>query len=313
MIKKGIKLRYLKNCNEGKKLVKKDVKQIIKDICVNQCKAKCCKTSLELPAHAIPFYPGDFTNFVEKGYSACLGETTLEGIWQPIIRPHIFGYCPLLNPTTNECLIYDERPLGCKVFPFEHKYEHRIRNDCILYAKTKKEKRTALEIRHYKQFSHYRYHQKYEIDQTVFQTTYQSILDETLGMDNPKLIKNDYGSFAFISKEINSNTIYLHKLCSLIKSYSTYFSLKQIIINVLVADTDYHPVCHIKGIYGYFENISMLDLLNKTMYVQSIYFTDLNDGTLLEGVIFTHELDYDHSFWTDIWNQHKKNYQDWKK
>ncbi|MFX0172451.1 MAG: hypothetical protein ACFE9L_11060 [Candidatus Hodarchaeota archaeon] len=126
--------------------------------------------------------------------------------------------------------------------------------------------------------------------------SYQSILDETLGRANPRLITDDYGVFTYSTGKKSSEKLYLPNLFSLLNFYTKFFSLRQLYISILIADSDYLPLCFIKGIYGYFKHINMNDLLMKETNIQNHYFEELVDGSLLDGVICINELGYDHNY-----------------
>ena len=278
---------------------KRGIRHVIKSIC-NECGAKCCKSSLKLPAHHITLYPGDFTSLVSQGYLACLSMSVAAGHIQRVIRPHIFGYCPFLNLRTNKCKIYAKRPLSCRVFPYERYDNLGIKDECILYAKTKKEKRQSLGIKNFAKFTSTKYVHKYQRDEFIFNTVFQPRIDEILGID-PRLITNDFGSFAFFSSNERTEGLILPKLFSLLDSYSSFFSTNQIYIVILVANENYFPVCLIKGIVGYFNNIGLADLLEEVTNVQGIYYEELMDCTLLDGLVFDYEINYPDSYWIDTW------------
>ena len=84
-------------------------------ICMNQCKAKCCRGSLVLQLTS-----SEVTTFTE--HAAILGVT-------PLITPtpdgggwlrfpdHPGERCPMLDDSTSACRIYEDRPQRCRDFP----------------------------------------------------------------------------------------------------------------------------------------------------------------------------------------------------
>ena len=84
-------------------------------ICMEQCRGQCCRGALILRLGK-----NEVAEF--KGMGAYLGiETNISvsrygDAWVKFSE-HIGDHCPMLNPDTSQCLIYDNRPARCRAFP----------------------------------------------------------------------------------------------------------------------------------------------------------------------------------------------------
>ena len=84
-------------------------------ICMEQCRGQCCRGALILRLGK-----NEVAEFKEMG--AYLGiETNISvsrygDAWVKFSE-HTGDHCPMLNPDTSQCLIYDNRPARCRTFP----------------------------------------------------------------------------------------------------------------------------------------------------------------------------------------------------
>ena len=85
------------------------------EICMNQCRAKCCRG-----AWILSLSQGEAQVFEAKAEE--LGVETLirpagDGGGWIRFTDHSGERCPMLDPTTFACRIYDSRPQRCRSFP----------------------------------------------------------------------------------------------------------------------------------------------------------------------------------------------------
>jgi Fe-S-cluster containining protein len=84
-------------------------------ICMNQCKAMCCRGSLVLQLTITEVAP-----FRERaaalGLAALIAPTSDGGGWVRFAE-HPGEHCPMLDGTTSACRIYEHRPQRCRDFP----------------------------------------------------------------------------------------------------------------------------------------------------------------------------------------------------
>ena len=84
-------------------------------ICMNQCKAMCCRGSLVLQLTS-----GEVTAFREHaatlGIAALVTQTSDGGGWVRFSE-HPGEHCPMLDDATSACRIYEDRPQRCRDFP----------------------------------------------------------------------------------------------------------------------------------------------------------------------------------------------------
>jgi Fe-S-cluster containining protein len=84
-------------------------------ICMEQCRGQCCRGALILRLGK-----NEVAEFKKMG--AYLGiETNISvsrygDAWVKFSE-HIGDHCPMLDPDTSQCLIYDNRPARCRTFP----------------------------------------------------------------------------------------------------------------------------------------------------------------------------------------------------
>jgi Fe-S-cluster containining protein len=86
-------------------------------ICMNQCKAMCCRGSLILL-----LTNGEVHAFSER--AAGLGmdllmTPTLDGGGWVRFSEHEGEHCPMLDSATYTCRIYEDRPQRCRDFPMD--------------------------------------------------------------------------------------------------------------------------------------------------------------------------------------------------
>ena len=84
-------------------------------ICMDQCRGQCCRGPLILDLDK-----NEVAEF--KDMAASLGIETHISVshygaaWLKFSE-HIGEHCPMLNPDTSQCLIYNNRPARCRAFP----------------------------------------------------------------------------------------------------------------------------------------------------------------------------------------------------
>ena len=86
-------------------------------ICMNQCKAMCCRGSLVLPLTS-----SEVQAFNE--HAAALGvdlrmTPTPDGGGWVRFSEHEGEHCPMLESSTSTCRIYEDRPQRCRDFPVD--------------------------------------------------------------------------------------------------------------------------------------------------------------------------------------------------
>jgi Fe-S-cluster containining protein len=93
-------------------------------ICMNECRAQCCRGPLVLHLGA-----DEVAGFRERG--AALGEElrlreSTDGGATVVFLEHAGERCPMLDDATSACRIYESRPERCRAFP------DRPRADCAI-------------------------------------------------------------------------------------------------------------------------------------------------------------------------------------
>ena len=84
-------------------------------ICMNQCKAMCCRGSLILilSAAEVPLFEEQATSL---GAAATVTRTPAGEGWVRF-SDHAGEHCPMLDDSTSRCRIYEDRPQRCRDFP----------------------------------------------------------------------------------------------------------------------------------------------------------------------------------------------------
>ena len=85
------------------------------DICMNQCRAMCCRGPLILRLN------GDESSRFEEqamalGLTVKVDAVPGGGGWVKFAE-HTGERCPMLEDTTSACRIYQDRPQRCRIFP----------------------------------------------------------------------------------------------------------------------------------------------------------------------------------------------------
>ena len=84
-------------------------------ICMNQCRGQCCRGPLIL--HLEKNEVAEFRQMAEYlGIETRISVSHHGTAWVKFSE-HIGEHCPMLNPDTSQCLIYDNRPTRCRAFP----------------------------------------------------------------------------------------------------------------------------------------------------------------------------------------------------
>jgi len=84
-------------------------------VCMNLCRGQCCRGPLIL-------HLGNNEISEFKKMSACLGKevhiaVSHHGDGWVKFSEHTGEHCPMLDPDTSKCLIYNNRPNRCRIFP----------------------------------------------------------------------------------------------------------------------------------------------------------------------------------------------------
>ena len=85
------------------------------NICMNVCRAMCCRGPLLLE-----LLPGEVPAFYENGRKLHIDlklNVADDGRGWVRFADHPGESCPMLNPVTFQCRIYDDRPARCREFP----------------------------------------------------------------------------------------------------------------------------------------------------------------------------------------------------
>ena len=85
------------------------------DICMNQCRAMCCRGPyiLRLSTAEIPAFKA---HAVSLGVALTVQPTADGGGWVRF-SDHPGQHCPMLDDATSACRIYESRPQRCREFP----------------------------------------------------------------------------------------------------------------------------------------------------------------------------------------------------
>lgn len=85
------------------------------NICMNQCRAMCCRGPLLLE-----LAPEEVEDFLENGKSLDVEVRISRGVndaaWLKF-ADHAGERCPMLDPASFACRIYEQRPARCREFP----------------------------------------------------------------------------------------------------------------------------------------------------------------------------------------------------
>jgi Fe-S-cluster containining protein len=84
-------------------------------ICMNQCKAMCCRGSLLLVLSS-----SEVNDFKERAESLGVEPAitrTQDGDGWVRFSEHEGEHCPMLDSLTSKCRIYEDRPQRCRDFP----------------------------------------------------------------------------------------------------------------------------------------------------------------------------------------------------
>ncbi|MBI2856286.1 MAG: YkgJ family cysteine cluster protein [Chloroflexi bacterium] len=85
------------------------------DICMNQCRAMCCRTPYILRLSA-----SEMVAFKARAISLGVPltiEPTADGVGWVRFSVHPGEHCPMLDDATSACRIYGDRPQRCREFP----------------------------------------------------------------------------------------------------------------------------------------------------------------------------------------------------
>ena len=84
-------------------------------ICMDQCRGQCCRGPLIL--HLEKNEVAEFKEMAASlGIEAHIFVSHYGAAWVKFSE-HIGEHCPMLNPDTSQCLIYNNRPARCRAFP----------------------------------------------------------------------------------------------------------------------------------------------------------------------------------------------------
>ncbi len=280
-------------------------KELLKKMC-KKCGAKCCKpTLISIPSH-INLCQGDFTNLFEQGYWGCLGISPTRNILSFIIRPHLFGHCPFLDYDTCECMIYENRPLVCRNFPFDPLNRLEMEQFCLL-AKNLGEKkiqtiRNKLLIKYNTFKSQQERERKDYMDQTLFHTQFTPMINQIIL--SSKFITDNQGTYVIFGDYSKSHLV--EALLGMIGEYSKFFKQKQVMFSIMILNHNYRPVYLLRGIYGSKETFTETQLMEILDQKGNEYFHNVFDGSALEGIIFEKEIEEGIEKWKKTWEEQKQ-------
>ena len=85
------------------------------DICMNRCRAMCCRGALilHLSAAEVPVFE---QQAAAMGAAATVTRTPAGEGWVRF-SDHAGEHCPMLDDSTSRCRIYEDRPQRCRDFP----------------------------------------------------------------------------------------------------------------------------------------------------------------------------------------------------
>jgi len=85
------------------------------DICLNSCKAMCCRGELVLELK-----PDEVAHFRSLAHDIGVYANIIDrdgGTGWVFFAEHTGEHCPMLDDQTSQCLIYENRPERCRNFP----------------------------------------------------------------------------------------------------------------------------------------------------------------------------------------------------
>ena len=85
------------------------------DICLNRCKAMCCRGELVLELK-----PEEISQFMAMASNIGVRANIVEqdsGVGWIFFADHPNQHCPMLDDQTSQCRIYENRPQRCRDFP----------------------------------------------------------------------------------------------------------------------------------------------------------------------------------------------------
>ena len=85
------------------------------DICMNQCRAMCCRGALVLSLGAAEV--ADFERQAAALGVAAVVAQSVDGVGWVKFADHPGECCPMLDQATFACRIYENRPQRCRDFP----------------------------------------------------------------------------------------------------------------------------------------------------------------------------------------------------
>ena len=84
-------------------------------ICMDQCRGQCCRGPLilHLGKNEVAEFKAMATHL---GIETHISVSHYGDAWVKFSE-HIGEHCPMLDPDTSQCLIYNNRPTRCRAFP----------------------------------------------------------------------------------------------------------------------------------------------------------------------------------------------------
>jgi Fe-S-cluster containining protein len=285
------------------KMKKTQKTKLFFSIC-NKCGAICCKPTLFEMPYNLNLKPGDFSKIINIGYYALLnvGHDVTRGE-AFVIHPHIFGHCPFLKYNTNSCTIYDIRPKMCSVFPYDPRSKEKIKEKCLILKTFKKDRLKEIQkkLSEYYDSTNFKKmeEKKQELDLISFRTQLAPFIKVI--SEQERYLNNSWGSFVFHTK-LNVDISYANMFFKLIDSYSTYFKQEEVVIKSRIVTEEPSNSINILGVFSQnktYDKYLIKEYLKKGDY----YFTEVFDGSFLEGVIFDYELKRPPSSWEPYWDE----------
>jgi len=216
-----------------------------------------------------------------------------------LIMSHIFGYCPFLDYTQNQCSLYgtDLFPYGCRIFPYITSPTPSLEKTCLLpnrlashtYTQEKREaedflqKETITEVKNLERF----------IEKIEQLGDFLQYLGEPL--------TTRWGMFAVKSYNDRPQAE-LKGLFLLLNKYAQFLGDKRLYLRIRVIDREFQLLHWVTGIFH--------DNHPRTQHsMEQLIQRRIREGfgrsppNLVIGVIFADELQKYPSYWADCWQQ----------
>lgn len=270
------------------------------DLC-KKCGSKCCKPNITPNPFHINISSKDTSKLLLK-YSCLLDIIHLkENSYSFIIKPHVFGYCSFLEYEAGKCLIYNERPFTCSEFPYNDD-RSVIKEDCLILQNKKMNHNVNSKEIGSKSSS-----------QIKFIEDEKKISNENMYNDflsfqyrftaNRKFINSKYGSYQLrFSSEIHDKE--LQNLIKLFYQYKSFLNLDELYVKCRVVNSHSNKFYTLQGILSQKQEYSLKQVFHRYENL-STYYQNINDGSLMEGIVFTDDINNSFKNWNKIWLEYQ--------